>query len=530
MNTALKDLFEVLKYECKKEPAVCGSGLESLDDFYLRYLDFLTTIKRDQNPSQKLSLYFGSVDIEKCYDNINQDHLLTLTRGHIAAEDYLIQKEKTLKTIGDIQHVEGRRRIIQNSRWQIGPPEAYDPLHRSNVHQSPERRTSRSVLLGTVKCSLAKRGNLLGLLQEHLKQNLLVSAGRYGNRYFMQNNGIAQGSILSTLLCNLYYGNIEKQILIEGCHDSADAPIGETRTGIPSRSLLARLVDDFIFITTKKDDLSSFIHKMSKGKPELGAKINKEKTVLSTSIEGMAVFEKGTSANGSNRDDPDASTTCSTCMTSMFPWCGMLFNTGTGEVRVDYSRFASNKARNSLTVDRAGGEGQRLQIRMIGFVRPRCLSILFDQSINGFRVVVTNYYHMMLFGAIKTLEYINSSDLNFENATSVKHFLRCVEQLSHAALCFIRGALKKASLDHNRSVGGASSSSKLCLSSNTATWLCWKAFDIIFSQQPGFMDLSSRLSSELSRKGEHPALHGIVEDSLREFYDLGLLPLQVNKR
>ena len=523
VNTILKDLFEVLKYECRNESTVYGAGLESLSDFFPRYREFITAVKREQHPTGKLCLYFGSVDVEKCYDNIRQDHLLKLTRHLVVESDYLIQKEKVLQAIGCFQQAGGGGvSTTQKTQQQIGPPASYDPFHQSIISASwrREQRIRGSLLLGTKRCSLAKRGNLLRLLQEHLKQNLLVSAGRYGNRYFVQNNGIAQGSVLSTLLCNLYYGNIERQILAEGEQPSIHTRGLEPWWSISNRNLLARLVDDFIFITTKKQELEDFIRKMNKGKPELGAKINKEKTVLSIPLDSLEVASEGIPGNTGRNDDPD---NCYGRKVRMFPWCGMLFDIGTGEVRVDYSRFGNNRARDSLTVDRAGDDGLQLQTRMIGFVRPRCQPILFDSSINSFRVVVTNYYQMMLFGAIKTLEYLKSSDLVFSNTTSTSFFMRCVGKVSHVALGLIRSALKRASPD---AVEGGSSGSKFCLSTDTATWLCWRAFDDIFRQHGDFMEVSKCLSYELAKKGKHLALDKVVIAAFRELGGIGLLPLQ----
>ena len=99
--------------------------------------------------------------------------------------------------------------------------------------------------------------------------------------------------------------------------------------------------------------------------------------------------------------------------------------------------------------------------------------------------------------------------------------------MSRAALGLIRISLQKASLGTINGSGGSSdngSDSKFCLSSNTATWLCWRAFHDIFQEQEDFTDLSSCLSLELAKKGQHVALHKVIAGAFQEFADLGLLP------
>lgn len=54
------------------------------------------------------------------------------------------------------------------------------------------------------------RSSIINLLTKHLNNNLII----YGNKYYIQKKGIPQGSILSNLLCNIYYGTIEKQYIL----------------------------------------------------------------------------------------------------------------------------------------------------------------------------------------------------------------------------------------------------------------------------------------------------------------------------
>jgi len=56
-----------------------------------------------------------------------------------------------------------------------------------------------------------KRDDVFNLLREHLFCHSVAGNADFGmKRYFVQNRGIPQGSVLSSILCNFYYGSIEK--------------------------------------------------------------------------------------------------------------------------------------------------------------------------------------------------------------------------------------------------------------------------------------------------------------------------------
>ena len=94
-----------------------------------------------------------------------------------------------------------------------------------------------------------ERHALLALLREHISQNVI----KIGKQFYRQKQGIPQGSILSTLLCNFYYGEIERKEL---------KFVGERS----SRCLLMRYVDDFLLITTDLAIAKKFLKVMRGGK------------------------------------------------------------------------------------------------------------------------------------------------------------------------------------------------------------------------------------------------------------------------
>lgn len=71
-----------------------------------------------------------------------------------------------------------------------------------------------------------------------------------GKTFYRQKVGIPQGSVLSTVLCNMFYAHLEKKKL----------PFLNDTEG-----LLLRLIDDFLFITMNKAHAIQFLQLMHDG-------------------------------------------------------------------------------------------------------------------------------------------------------------------------------------------------------------------------------------------------------------------------
>ncbi|CAG8527299.1 9743_t:CDS:10 [Diversispora eburnea] len=67
------------------------------------------------------------------------------------------------------------------------------------------RKFMNGIIVDRVKETYIDKKDVLGLLEEHLKNNLI----KIGNKFYKQAIGIPQGSVVSTLLCSFYYGAME---------------------------------------------------------------------------------------------------------------------------------------------------------------------------------------------------------------------------------------------------------------------------------------------------------------------------------
>jgi len=73
-----------------------------------------------------------------------------------------------------------------------------------------------------------------------------------GKQFYRQKVGIPQGSVVSTILCNIFYADLEKKKL----------PFL-----IDSDGILLRLIDDFLYISMNLDHAKTFLQFMDDGNP-----------------------------------------------------------------------------------------------------------------------------------------------------------------------------------------------------------------------------------------------------------------------
>ena len=140
------------------------------------------------------------------------------------------------------------------------------------------------------------KDELMQLLREHVERNLV----KIGKRFYRQKTGIPQGSVLSSILCNFFYAQLERDVL---------------GFALGSDCLLLRLLDDFLLISTSQESVDRFVKVMHCGHPEYG--------VVVSSAKSLANFDVTTK---------DRVQIPKTAADAAFPYCGVCINTTTLEV------------------------------------------------------------------------------------------------------------------------------------------------------------------------------------------------------
>lgn len=395
-NRVMQSTFHALRYEHEKKPALFGAGVLGLTEVFPSFCSFVGALKQFQTRSgSSQELFFTSADIKHCYDTINQKRLFKLMRSMVEEEMYLTKDKFVLCSKGD--------NSVMRCMWKkkTCSPEQFSCSSPSNF----AGQYSHAIFVDGVYCSTETNKTINGLLRDHIFGQVVVANGNFGPRYLHQKNGIPQGSILSSMFCNTYFGSLEK-VLFDDVFDETTSQIIRGNSSNECDSilvnnpnalhLLLRIVDDFLLISTDKNASMRFLEKLNVGIPSLGVKLNKDKTRVNFSAPGRMK--------------------CDNQCQKSFPWCGLLINTATCEIMLDYERFSGKKAIDTVSVHRLGSEGTNLRKAMKGFVRPRCnQQLLFSSRINSIDSVRLNFYQTSLLCAIKTMHYIDSIGIDLSS-------------------------------------------------------------------------------------------------------------------
>ena len=228
------------------------------------------------------------------------------------------------------------------------------------------------------------RGELVRRLREHLGATLV----RLGGAFFVQQVGVPQGSVLSTLLCSALYADMETSKKLGESPDSA--------AGGATESLLLRWVDDFLFMTTSAEAATRFVDTLSSGFPEYGAAVSVSKTCLNFDAWGP----DGRRLPRNEHATPDGR--------RHVRWCGLLVDSGTLEVQADNSRLMGIPIGDVVhTPGRDGpSPGSILATRLRAYLRPKAAALLFDAQLNGPTTAAVNVLQCFLVAALKLHAYV----------------------------------------------------------------------------------------------------------------------------
>lgn len=155
----------------------------------------------------------------------------------------------------------------------------------------------------------------------------------------MQSVGIPQGSMLSPLLCSIYYGHMENNKLhpyirkiceserqfFSAEHDSSNVVSWEDASSGCPRYMVLRYIDDFFFVSTSKKLALGFFSRLQRGFPAYNCTMNEGKFGLSFDVGNMLKIQQ----SRFHVLDDGASYVC---------WSGLLINCCTLEVQADYTR------------------------------------------------------------------------------------------------------------------------------------------------------------------------------------------------
>ncbi|XP_020112311.1 telomerase reverse transcriptase isoform X2 [Ananas comosus] len=308
VNSSLQELHTVLRRVKAEHSEFLGSSVFDYNDVYQNFHQFLCKLK---NGSKGLpDVFIVAADVSKAFDSIKHDMLFKIMVDAIADEGYFIRKYARLvctKKSSDGIYNRVSYGCISSCASGSSAPEA-----------SIQLSSSFGVFVDQAKIQRITKSELLDCLCDHLKCNAL----QLGRDFYIQKLGIPQGSVLSSLLCSFYYGELERSIIMPYLEKTCKQSDGST--SMPNH-LLLRLIDDFLFISTSKNLATSFFDRLRGGVSDYNCFMNDKKYGLNFDVEhsDRILNRVYTGDDG----------------ISFVPWSGLLINCRTLEIQADYTSY-----------------------------------------------------------------------------------------------------------------------------------------------------------------------------------------------
>ncbi|KAL8950083.1 MAG: hypothetical protein Q9222_003867 [Ikaeria aurantiellina] len=371
INSILAPVHKVLDYARQQNPAFVGSALFSVGDMYPKLKAFRERLCSAE--SRMPRLYFAKVDVKSCFDTIPQRSALKVIEELIGENAYRVARHAQIRvqdahSTGTIPYQQGKpvRKFLATAH----PPLDFRSFEEI-IEEASSREKKHAVFVDNVLRTTHRKHSLLDMLKDHVLGNII----KIGKKFFRQKRGIPQGSVLSSLLCNCFYARLEAERFCSIMSDGA---------------ILLRLIDDFLFITTKQADAEQFLQIMHQGIEEFGVQVNPSKSLVNFSID----------IHGSN--------ITRTISDALFPYCGTLINTRTLEISKDRDRGKATALSNALTVEQSSSPGQAFHRKAMNAFKIQAHRMFLDTSFNSINNVMANIYQNFFEAAMKYYRYLKS--------------------------------------------------------------------------------------------------------------------------
>jgi telomerase reverse transcriptase len=336
-----------------------GSAAMGKNDIYEMLNQYKTGLRRSHDKQSRL--YFCKVDIQGCFNTIDQSKLMELIELLVDEVDLYNEIEYSVQKYTTVQLNQGKPRKKFN-RMAFSTDDYFQLQELIGEYVSEMRNT---LFIDSTSNPYEQRNSIFKLLKQHIFHHTI----KVGRKYYRQRVGIPQGSILSTLLCSLYYGYIESEKL-------------ENITNDPSSKLI-RYIDDFLFISTDRKRVRDFVTIMHQGFGDVGVEISTNKTLINFQMRLDGIMIQKCSKN------------------HHFPWCGLLIHPESLDVLHDYTRIAETPIKNALTVEYCNSPGKAILGKVKQSLRNLAHRIYLDPSFNSKHYILMNIFQSFLFCALK---------------------------------------------------------------------------------------------------------------------------------
>lgn len=331
MNWSLKTTKAILSYVFSN----CETGSKSLGqkDLVRSWRNFVVPKRKIRQPVLMIK-----TDLHACFDCISHNKLLEILRKDLDPfSSFLVQRYRIVT-----QRKRPFGRVAKRSRqWVAWPANIANAKFTDYIAPEPQ-----AVVTPCGEAEVVRARDVFAKVETLVRRQVL----RLNGKHFVQTRGIPQGAILSTLLCNRYLGQMERE----------EWPNLLDNNG--TEHFLVRHVDDFFLATTDFQAGYSFAEKIVyRGLTEYGMGGSCKKTEWAEGLSDSVEKTTGHSVS----------------------WCGLSFRTDSLEVEIDTSRWASPaSARDSVRLGNLRNIPENIGNFLRNFISAKMLPMCMDRRIN----------------------------------------------------------------------------------------------------------------------------------------------------
>lgn len=351
----LQPVLHALESEKRDNPELVGSSVLGKQIFYEKLKEY----KRNKCGDGK-KFYFVKADIANCFESLDQVKLLEIMKDVLEMESNHNPFQDDVKRKAYVH----RDVDVFEPRAKKLVPKSYSSMSTSNStkHISDEAKTIPRIPPGSIvvdKDTYYKKTahQLYTLLEKSIAENTV----QIGDECLRRTKGIAQGSVLSTLLCSFFFGDFEKRKL---------SPILERDT----EGVLFSYIDDYLYITTNKSCAQWFKNTILYELPKFD----------------KVLFIKKEKSSSNLTEDVEE-----------FVWLGYRINSQTLDVSLDQPQDYLNNMKDSITTNYGSNPGRSLYTSCISDIRSKMFPILMDIEFNSKETVLKNLYDNFRIAAAK---------------------------------------------------------------------------------------------------------------------------------